>query len=144
MFGIDSIIDTGLKIIDKVVPDPKAKAEAKARLKELEQKGELRLEELNVQRLDIAKQDRQSARDMQEKTKSKAPPILAGIVIVAAFSVIIFVLTKDVSVSGEKGLLIGTIVGGVLGYVTQVLNYYFGSTAGSKTKDDTISGFMKK
>ena len=28
MFGIDDIINTGLKIIDKVIPDPTAKAQA--------------------------------------------------------------------------------------------------------------------
>ena len=30
MFGIDDIVSVGMKIIDKVIPDPKAKAEAEA------------------------------------------------------------------------------------------------------------------
>jgi len=32
MFGIDDIVSVGLKIIDKVIPDPKAKAEAEAQI----------------------------------------------------------------------------------------------------------------
>ena len=32
MLGIDAIISAGLKIIDKVIPDPKAKAEAEAQI----------------------------------------------------------------------------------------------------------------
>lgn len=36
------LLDAGLKIIEKLIPDPAQKAEAKARLVELQQNGELR------------------------------------------------------------------------------------------------------
>lgn len=32
MFGIDDIVNVGMRIIDKVIPDPKAKAEAEAQI----------------------------------------------------------------------------------------------------------------
>ena len=41
MFGIDDIINVGMKILDKVIPDPTAKAEAQAKLLELQQQGRL-------------------------------------------------------------------------------------------------------
>jgi hypothetical protein len=41
MFGIDDIIGVGMKILDKVIPDPVAKAEAQAKLVELQQQGYL-------------------------------------------------------------------------------------------------------
>jgi uncharacterized membrane protein (DUF106 family) len=41
MFGIDDIINVGMKILDKVIPDPAAKAEAQAKLLELQQQGRL-------------------------------------------------------------------------------------------------------
>lgn len=41
MFGIDDIVSTGLKILDKVIPDPQAKAEAQAKLLELQKDGRL-------------------------------------------------------------------------------------------------------
>lgn len=41
MFGIDDLINTGLKIIDKVVPDPQAKAQAQLELQKLAQDGKL-------------------------------------------------------------------------------------------------------
>ena len=41
MFGIDDIIGVGMKILDKVIPDPTAKAEAQAKLLELQQQGKL-------------------------------------------------------------------------------------------------------
>jgi hypothetical protein len=41
MFGIDDIVSAGLKIIDKVIPDPKAKADAELQLQKLAQEGRL-------------------------------------------------------------------------------------------------------
>lgn len=41
MFGIDDIISTGLKIIDKVIPDPAQKAQAQLALQQLAQDGKL-------------------------------------------------------------------------------------------------------
>jgi hypothetical protein len=41
MFGIDDIVGAGLKILDKVIPDPAAKAEAALKLQQLAQDGHL-------------------------------------------------------------------------------------------------------
>jgi len=41
-FGIDDIIATGLKILDKVIPDPAQKAEAQLKLLQLQQAGEFK------------------------------------------------------------------------------------------------------
>jgi len=42
MFGIDDIIGAGLQILDKVIPDPAAKAEAQLKLLQLKQAGEFK------------------------------------------------------------------------------------------------------
>ena len=41
MFGIDDVINTGLKILDKVIPDPAAKAAAQLELQKLANDGHL-------------------------------------------------------------------------------------------------------
>ena len=41
MFGIDDIVGAGLKILDKVIPDPAQKAEAALKLQQLAQDGKL-------------------------------------------------------------------------------------------------------
>jgi hypothetical protein len=41
MFGVDDIISVGMKILDKVIPDPAAKAEAQAKLLEIQQQGRM-------------------------------------------------------------------------------------------------------
>lgn len=42
MLGIDTLLNIGEKIIDRVLPDPQAKAEAQLKLAELAQTGELK------------------------------------------------------------------------------------------------------
>jgi uncharacterized membrane protein (DUF106 family) len=41
MLPIAAILDVGMKVLDKVIPDPAAKAQAQAALMEMQQKGEL-------------------------------------------------------------------------------------------------------
>jgi hypothetical protein len=41
MLPIAAILDVGMKVLDKVIPDPKAKAQAQIALMEMQQKGEL-------------------------------------------------------------------------------------------------------
>lgn len=50
MFGIDDIVSTGLKILDKVLPNQQAKDEAKLKLLELQQQGQIKLEEFKLER----------------------------------------------------------------------------------------------
>lgn len=49
MFGIDDLIGAGLKILDKVIPDPTAKAEAQLKLLQLKQAGEFKDLEADLQ-----------------------------------------------------------------------------------------------
>lgn len=45
---VGGLIEAGLKLIDKVLPDPQAKAEAKLKLIEMQQTGELKLLEVQM------------------------------------------------------------------------------------------------
>jgi hypothetical protein len=45
---VGGLIEAGLKLIDKVLPDPQAKAEAKLKLLEMQQQGELKLLETQM------------------------------------------------------------------------------------------------
>ena len=47
MLPIGMLLEVGGKILDKVIPDPEAKAKAQAALMEMQQKGEL-AQQLNV------------------------------------------------------------------------------------------------
>jgi uncharacterized membrane protein (DUF106 family) len=62
MFGIDDIINVGMKILDKVIPDPAQKAEAQAKLLELQQQG--RLAELQADSVEAQELTKRQQSDM--------------------------------------------------------------------------------
>ena len=62
MFGIDDMISVGMKILDKVIPDPAAKAEAQAKLLELQQQG--RLAELQADTAEAQELTKRAQADM--------------------------------------------------------------------------------
>lgn len=57
MFGVDTILNVGLKLVDKFFPDPEAKAKAQLDLLQMQQNGELA--QINA---DIAEQKEVSER----------------------------------------------------------------------------------
>jgi len=144
MLDIDlkGIFDIGGKILDRVIPDPKVKAEAQAKLLELQQNGELKLEEFDVKREEIAAGDRDSARQREIQVKDKTPAILAALITVGFFAILGYMLVEGMPESGKDALLI--MLGALGSAWTGVVAYYFGSSAGSRDKDYTISSMGKK
>jgi hypothetical protein len=70
MIPLAAILSIGEKVLDKVLPNPEAKAEAQAKLMEMAQQGELAQLEAHVK-------DMQSARDreVQIATSANAPTL---------------------------------------------------------------------
>jgi hypothetical protein len=144
MLPLGAILSIGEKVLDKVMPDPNAKAEAQAKLMEMAQRGELAQLESHVKEMQSARD-----REIQIATSSAAPmlnkivtPVLAlGTVMLTfiLFGIIIFV---DVD-SDSKDILI-YVLGALTSAVTMVLGYYFGSSAGSKEKSSQIDELLGK
>jgi len=112
MFGIDDIIGVGMKILDKVIPDPTAKAEAQAKLLELQQQG--RLAELQADTAEAQELTKRQESDMASDSwlsKNIRPmtliAILAGYFIFAGLSAAhMDVNQKYVELLGQWGMLI--------------------------------------
>jgi hypothetical protein len=143
MLPIAALLSIGEKVLDKVIPDPAAKAEAQAKLMEMAQKGELA--ELEFQAKEMA-----SARDreVQIATSEFAPtlnkivtPLLALGTVTLTFLLYAVIIFVDVD-EQSKDILI-YVLGALTSAVTMVLGYYFGSSAGSKEKDQKIKDLMK-
>lgn len=115
------------------------------RLKEADQKFSIEMRRLDVDLERIAAADRDSARLMQRETRSWAVPVLASVVVSGFIASSIAVLGGWVD--GLKDPLIAALVGSVLGNITAatmlVLNFYFGTTASSRTKDETIKSLSR-
>lgn len=112
MFGIDDIIGVGMKILDKVIPDPAAKAEAQAKLLELQQQG--RLAELQADSVEQQEITKRQAADMASDSwlsKNIRPmtliAILTGYFVFAMLSAFnIDTNSKYVELLGQWGMLI--------------------------------------
>jgi len=143
MLPLGAILSIGEKVLDKVMPDPNAKAEAQAKLMAMAQQGQLAELEAMGKEMESARN-----REIQIATSDSAPmlnkivtPVLAlgtvGLTFIL-FGVIIF---TDVD-ADSKDILI-YVLGALTSAVTMVLGYYFGSSAGSKEKDTKIKDLMK-
>lgn len=112
MFGIDDIVSVGMKLVDKLIPDPAAKAQAQLDLAKLAQEGKL----VDIQ-ADINEQQeltkRQQADMLSDSWLSKnirpmtLIAILAGYFVFAMLSAFnIDTNSKYVELLGQWGMLI--------------------------------------
>jgi uncharacterized membrane protein (DUF106 family) len=127
MFGIDDIIGVGMKILDKVIPDPAAKAEAQAKLLELQQQG--RLAELQADQTEMQELTKRQESDMASDSwlsKNIRPmtliAILGGYFTFAMMSAFGYEANQNyVTLLGNWGML--------------VMSFYFGGRTLEKIMD---------
>jgi hypothetical protein len=143
MLPLGAILSIGEKVLDKVMPNPQAKAEAQAKLMEMAQKGQLAELEAMGKEMESARN-----REIQIATSEFAPmlnkivtPILALGTVALTFILYGIIIFTDVD-EQSKDILI-YVLGALTSAVTMVLGYYFGSSAGSKEKDSKIKDLMK-
>jgi hypothetical protein len=109
-----------------------------ATLKELDNTFKLEMEKLGVDVLELEAQDRNSARDREIKTGDKTPAIL-GMTLVSGFFVLLGFLAFY-TIPPDNKEVVYLIVGALTASFTQVMNYFFGSSASSAKKTKLLSG----
>jgi uncharacterized membrane protein (DUF106 family) len=127
MFGIDDIIGVGMKILDKVIPDPAAKAEAQAKLMELQQQG--RLAELAADTAEVQELTKRQEADMSSDSwlsKNIRPGTLVFILFV--YSAFAMMSAWDIEVNNNYVELLGQW--GML-----IMSFYFGGRTLEKIMD---------
>jgi len=107
---------------------------ASIQLAELELKKQAQSMNLDFAKLTV--EDRKSARDMQIATKSMLVPSLAILIVSAFIGVVIATLGGFAVVDS---VLAGTLIGYLSAKAEQVVNFYFGSSAGSKEKTELLA-----
>ena len=141
---LTGLLPVAEKVIDRVIPDPKAKQQALKELAELEQKGELA-------KIEAEFGDKQSAREREMRIANSefAPmlnkivtPVLALGTVVLAFSLFLVIIFVEVD-PASKDILI-CVLGTLSSAVTMVLGYYFGSSLSSKDKTKELQNIVNK
>ena len=127
MFGIDDIIGVGMKILDKVIPDPEAKAAAQAKLVELQQQG--RLAELQADTAEQQELTKRAEADMaSDSWLSKNIRPLTLIAILAGYFIFAMMSAFDMDTNSKYVELLGQW--GML-----IMSFYFGGRTLEKIID---------
>ena len=142
---LTGLLPIGEKLVERLIPDPTARAKAMKELRAMEQKGELAKLEA-----EYADRDSARARETAIATSENASwlnkcvtPILALGTVTMSFALFLVIIFADVDVnSGAKDILI-YVLGALNSAMTMVLAYYFGSSIGSKDKDDKLDTLVK-
>ena len=127
MFGVDDIISVGMKILDKVIPDPAAKAEAQAKLLEIRQQG--RLAELQADQTEMQEVTKRQEADMaSDSTLSKNIRPATLVFILFVYSAFAMMSAWDIEVNNNYVELLGQW--GML-----IMSFYFGGRTLEKIMD---------
>lgn len=153
MFPLGAILDIGGKIIDRLIPDPTAKAQAQVELLKLEQSGELAKMANDSEITKAYLSDVASARnrEAQVAVSDSAPylnkiitPVLALGVLIATFGLFGFVLFDKGTIDPTRKDILIYVLGVLSAIATQIVAYYFGSSKGSSDKNQAIDNLLRK
>ena len=127
MFPLTALVDVGMKVLDKFIPDPEAKAKAQAELLKMQQEG--RLAELNADNIEAQELTKRHEADMASDSwmsKNIRPGTLVFILIV--YSTFAMMSAWDIEVNNNYVELLGQW--GML-----IMSFYFGGRTLEKIMD---------
>jgi len=107
-------------------------------LKKLEQEFVLKLEELGVERERISMADRSSAREMA-KVNMKPQMALSGVFTIGYFLIFWWLLADNIELNIRQSTMVNVLMGVLTAGVVKILDFWFGSTAGSAMKSQLLA-----
>ena len=126
-----------LKMLEREIEN---NPDALLKLREIDNTFKVRMEELGVDLEEIAVKDRAGARKMATDTTLLPQMVLATIYVISFAAILIAVLTGEVKLEGAQ-LTMANMLIGILSYgLAQIMNFFFGSSAGSKQKTAQLGG----
>jgi len=153
MFPLGAILDIGSKLIDRLIPNPEAKAQAQLELLKLQESGELARMANDSEITKAYLSDVASARnrEAQVAVSDSAPylnkiitPVLALGVLIATFGLFGFVLFDKGTIDPTRKDILIYVLGVLSAIATQIVAYYFGSSKGSSDKNQAIDNLLRK
>ncbi len=103
-------------------------------IKQADQSFEKEMKSLGVDVLKIDAEDRKSARQMAMGTTLKPQVILATVYVVAFATILYFVFSGKVNLDGPQADMANVLIGILSAGLVQIMNFFFGSSSGSKEK----------
>ena len=112
------------------------------KLKQAENEFAAKMKQLDIDLEKIAAEDRANARQREAAVRDKTPMILAYVYTIGYFVVLSVVWGSNVPANAKEtfNILLGILSAAEVG----IISYYFGSSAGSSRKSDTIDRLTEK
>lgn len=119
-----------------------ATPEQLAKLREIDANFKTTMKKLDIDLAQIDASDRNSARQREVQLKDKTPTILAGVVCIGFFATLIGLMLYGLPTKGQDALLI--LLGALSSSFTAIIGYYYGSSSGSRAKEQIIDQMVSK
>jgi uncharacterized membrane protein (DUF106 family) len=127
MFPLTALVDVGMKVLDKFIPDPQAKAKAQQELLKMQQEG--RLAELNADNIEAQELTKRQEADMKSDSwLSKNIRPMTLVFILLTYTVFGMMSAWDIEVNSNYVELLGQW--GML-----IMSFYFGGRTLEKIMD---------
>lgn len=136
-FGRPDVAEPELEQI-LAAPNP----EVLLQLKQLEIQFKQQMAQAGIELEKIAASDRDSARNREIAVRDHTPTIMGYIVVLLTMLLEAYILIKGPP-AGADGVIVGRVLGTMDAAFILVLTYFYGTTASSRRKDDTISDIAK-
>jgi len=121
--------------VQSMINDNKLSADQIAAVQQEEIRFKEQTQALGLNFEQLAVEDRKSARDMQTTTQSIIPPLLSLLVTVGFFGILAYLMVTPADTANTPLM----IMLGSLGTAwTGIIAFYFGSSAGSRAKDQML------
>jgi hypothetical protein len=121
--------------VQSMINDNKLSADQIAAVQQEEIRFKEQTQALGLNFEQLAVEDRKSARDMQATTQSIIPPLLSILVTVGFFGILAYLMVTPADTANTPLM----IMLGSLGTAwTGIIAFYFGSSAGSRAKDQML------
>lgn len=108
-----------------------------AAIKKIDADFKVQMKSLDIDLERISAGDRDSARQMQQNTKDSTPKILAYFITFGFFGALVWILVFGLPQTGLEVILM--MLGSLSTSWTGVVQFYYGSSAGSKAKTDALN-----
>lgn len=110
-------------------------------LRKADQDFSIRMRELDIDLDKLSQEDRASARQMQIQTRDLTPRLLALLIVIGFFTLLGLMAFVQLPVKNESAIQI--MLGSLAAAFGAVYQFFFGSSAGSQAKDQTIRELTK-
>lgn len=118
-----------------------ATPEQLAELKKIDADYQHRLVELNIDLERILLEDRKSARELYDKTGDKLVPLMAIGLLLGTFTLTAALLVVNIPTNNKD--IVNIVLGVVIGYSSNVVTFYFGSSKSSSEKNAIMASMAK-